>query len=137
VNPGNEILHAAGWIHTKVGTLGGLVTGAFLDVVPKDVALPAVRYHVQNPSDVTVVEGTRVITNIDWLIVVVREGLGVAALIPLADALDVALHQQQGTIDGYHIECVRREPFNMLEPDDSGVQYRHAGGIYRTIVGPT
>lgn len=137
MDPGNEILHASGFLHSQVGNLGGFVSGAFLDVIPKDVALPAVRYHVQNPEDVTVVEGTRVIVNIDWLVVVVREGLGVAALIPLADALDLSLHQQEGDIDGYHIACVRRSPFNLLEADDSGVQYRHTGGIYRTIVAPT
>lgn len=137
MGPGAEYLSAAKWIDAQIGTLGGQVSGAFLDLIPEEVDLPAVRFHMQTPSDVNVVEGVRVLVNIQWLIVVVRKGLSVAAIVPIAAALDTALHRQNGTADGYRIECVRLEPFSMVEPDDSGVQVRHAGGLYRTIVGPT
>lgn len=137
MGPGDEIFPAAKWIRAQVGNLGGTISGAFLDVIPENAGLPAVRYHVQAPQDITVVSGTRVMTRILWLVVVVRQGLEVAPLVPIANALDAALHEQNGVADGYRIECVRQEPFNMMEPDDSGVQMRHAGGIYRTIVAPT
>jgi len=137
VGPGADYLAAAKWIHTKIDTLGGTISGAFLDLIPEFADLPAVRYHVQNPSDITTVPGERVLVNIVWLVVVVRQGLEVAPIVPLAAALDVALHKQNGVADGYRIECVRLEPFSMIEPDDSGVQMRHAGGLYRTLVGPT
>ena len=134
---GNEVFPAAKWIRARIGNLGGSISGAYLDLIPAEVALPAVRYHVQTPSDKSEVAGERILVTIDWLIVVVNKGLSVAAIVPIAAALDVALHQQGGVADGYKIDCTRREPFSMIEPDDSGVQYRHAGGIYRTIVGPT
>lgn len=134
---GADYLAAAKWINAQVGDLGGTISGAFLDLIPEAEDLPAVRYHLQNPSDVTVISGERVLVNLAWLVVVVREGLEVAPLVPLAAALDVALHEKNGFADGYRIECVRLEPFSMIEPDDSGVQMRHAGGLYRTIVGPS
>lgn len=137
MQPGYEVYPAGKWIKAQIGDLGGTISGAFMDMIPAEVALPAVRYHVQNPSDTTVVSGERVLVNIAWLVVVVRKGLEVTPLVPIANALDLALHERNGVADGYRIECVRLEPFSMIEPDDSGVQLRHAGGIYRTIVGPT
>lgn len=133
---GWEVGPAAKWIKAQVGNLGGSINGVYLDLIPQDVDLPAVRFHVQDSSDVRVINGKRVITNIIWLIVVVRKGLEVAPLVPIAALLDTALSAQSGIVDGYHIACVREGPFSMLEPDDSGVQYRHAGGLYRTLVGP-
>lgn len=137
MNPGADYFAAVKWLDAKIADLGGLVSGAYLDLIPPDVGLPAVRYHMQNPADVSAVAGERIIVNINWLVVVVRKGLAVAPIVPIAAALDIALHRQNGVADNYRIECVRLEPFSMIEPDDSGVQYRHAGGIYRTIVAPT
>lgn len=137
MQPGADLLAGARWIHETVGNLGGSVSGTYLDLIPEKAALPAVRYHVQAPSDVSVVSGERVLVNVSWLIVVVREGLEVAPLVPIVAALDQALHEKNGVADGYRIECIRLAPFNLIEPDDSGVQVRHAGGIYRTLIGPT
>lgn len=137
MDAGADYLSAAKWIAAQVGNLGGTISGAFLDLIPEEAALPAVRFHVQAPADRSVVSGERVLVDIHWLVVVVRQGLEVAPLVPLAAALDQALHLQEGVADGYKVECVRLAPFAMVEPDDSGVQMRHAGGTYRTLVGPT
>jgi hypothetical protein len=132
----NEMLIASKWIHSTIGTLSSSISGAYLDLIPRDVALPAVRYTVRFATDTMPVDGTRILSRIDWLIVVVREGLEVAPLVPIANALDGALHGVTGTADDLRIVCTRLEPFGMIDPDDkTGTQYRHVGGIYRTLVG--
>jgi hypothetical protein len=134
----NEVLIASKWIHSTVGTLGNTISGAYLDMIPKDVALPAVRYTIRFATDTMPIDGTRILVQLDWLVVVVREGFEVAPLVPIANALDGALHGATGTADGLRIDCTRVEPFGMIEPDDkTGTQYRHVGGIYRTVVGST
>lgn len=132
----NEILITSKWLHSTIGTLGDKISGAFLDLIPKDASLPAVRYNVQLATDTMPIDGERVLVQIDWLIVVVREGLEVAPLVPIANALDSALHGATGISDNLRIVCTRREPFGMLEPDvKTGSHYRHIGGLYRTVVG--
>lgn len=131
----NEELHCAEWIVSRIEA--DTTLEAYFEMIPDTVVLPAVRFHVQARNDNRGLgtPASRIITTIDWLIVVVREGLGVAALVPLADALDNALHGKDGTVTGLQVlKCIRVEPFTLLEVLDSGVQYRHAGGLYRTIV---
>lgn len=131
----NEELHTTKWIVSQVESNTSMQ--AYFEVIPAGKPLPAVRFHAQARNDARGV-GTpagRILTTIDWLVVVVNEGLGMASLVPLADDLDDALHNQSGQADSVLIlECIRLEPFSLLEPLDSGVQYRHAGGLYRTIV---
>lgn len=130
----NEHLVASKWLSSTIGTLSGTVSGAFLDLIPKEVDLPAVRYSAVFADDTMPIDGTRVLVQIEWQVLVVREGLEVAPLVPIANALDGALHGATGTADGLRIDCTRENPFQMLEPDDDGVQYRHVGGVYRTVL---
>lgn len=133
---GNEVLIASKWLHSTIGTLSGSVSGAYLDLIPEGVSLPAIRYNMQVATDTMPIDGTRVLVQIDWLVVVVREGLEVSPLVPIANALDGVLHGATGTSDNLRIDCTRRQPFGMIEPDDkTGTHYRHVGGIYRTLVG--
>lgn len=151
----NDELHTAVWLvsHLEADTgPGGLfdpardpdLSGAFFEVIPPDRPLPAVRFHVQARSDVrgAAKASTRIMTQIDWLVVCVFEGRGVSKMIPYVDALDARLGGDQGTngstSDLWVLSCFRLEPFNMFEPSgsESGVQYRHTGGLYRTIVQP-
>lgn len=131
----NEHLVAAKWIRATIGTLSGTITGAYLDIIPEGVSLPAVRYSAMASTDTMPIDGTRVLVEIDWMVLVVRQGLEVAPLVPIANALDGALHGAQGIADNLRIDCTRRSPFEMLEPDDDGIQYRHVGGVYRTLIG--
>lgn len=132
----NEVLITSKWLHSTIGDLGGYISGAFLDLIPQGASLPAVRYNVQLATDTMPIDGERILVQIDWLVVVVREGLEVAPLVPIANALDGALHGATGTSDGLRIVCTRREPFGMIEPDGkTGAHFRHVGGIYRTVVG--
>jgi len=142
----DEDLHAGEWIvsHLEGDTgVGGLfdpakpepLAGVYRDLIPADKDLPAIRFQLQNPHDVRTVGQARVLVRLDYLIVVTREGHAVAPLVPLADRVDELLHRANGSTSTLTIyECTRLQPFHLLEPDDSGVQYRHAGGIYRTMV---
>lgn len=142
----NEDLHAGAWI---VATLegdtgpGGLfdparsekLSGVFRDAIPSDKDLPAIRFHLQNSADVAEVGQDRIMARLEWLVVVVREGLGIAPIVPFADRVDTLLHKASGETTAVRVlECTRMHPFHLLEPEDSGVQYRHAGGMYRTMV---
>lgn len=136
----NEELATAEWIVSQVendATLASAGVHAYNGVIPDEAGLPAVRFHVQGRLDTrgASTPAARIMTTIDWLIVLVREGLGIAALVPLANALDGALHDKSGSTTAVQIlKCVRLEPFTLLDIGDTGLQYRHAGGLYRTIV---
>lgn len=109
----------------------------YMDLIPQDKELPAVRASVQSRNDVRGIgDGReRIMTQLDWLIVVVREGHLISPMIPYVVALDNALQNKNGTTAKIIVySCVRLEPFSILEPEESGVVYRHAGGVYRTMV---
>jgi hypothetical protein len=146
----NDELHTAEWIVARLESdtgAGGLFdparsykpSGAYFEVVPQDRDLPAVRFHVQARTDIrgAARPAHRIISTIDWLIVVITEGNGLMKMVPLADALDTRLQEATGeTSTILVLSCVRIEPFTLFEESDSGVHYRHAGGLYRTIVQP-
>lgn len=138
-------LHVGAWIVARLegavgpGNIQALISGAYRDVIPAGKALPAVRFHVQAPHDVrgSARASARIMTMIDWLIVVVNKGAGIAPLVPVADALDQRLHDSNGETSAIEVlQCIRLEPFGLLEVEDSGDHYRHAGGLYRTIARP-
>ena len=133
-----EEYHTAEWLLSQIEAIAAPnALQAYMDLIPAGADLPAVRMAVQSRHDVRGVgdERERIMTRLDWLIVVVREGHLISPLLPYVVALDNALHNKSGsTASVVVLSCVRLEPFSLLEPEDSGVQYRHAGGIYRTMV---
>lgn len=141
-NP-NEVYEAGKWLQATMegdSTLDGMTNGAYMDSVPEDVKLPAIRYHVQGAQQVRGVgpgHKSRIMTRIDWLVVVMHEGHMIAPLVPIVMRLDTILDGATGSTALANIDsCVMTEPFQLLETDKSGVQVRHAGGIYRTVVIP-
>lgn len=146
----NEIYECAKWLETTLKAdngVGGLfhagaqqVNGAYMDLIPEDVKLPAIRFHVQAQSTVRGVGPghiARIMTDLLWLIVVVREGHEIAPIVPIVSRLDTVLDGMNGSTSLVNVQsCVLVEPFQLLETDKSGVQVRHAGGLYRTIVVP-
>lgn len=146
-----EVYECAEWIKATLENdagLGGLfevgnpmVNGVYMDMAPEDAVLPVIRYHVQASKHVRGVgpdPDARIMTDILWLIVVMNEGHLISPLVPIVTRLDQDLDGQSGTSTNATIlSCVMEEPFQLLETDKSGVQVRHAGGLYRTIVVPT
>lgn len=135
-------LHTAEWIVATIesdATIMGMISGAYFGLIPPDVTLPAVRFHVQVPHDVrgTGTPAQRIMTQLDWVIAAVTEGRLLSGLVQIADRLDTLLDNVNGeTATLSVLSCVRLEPFSMVEEEDTPVGYRHAGGIYRTIVQP-
>lgn len=137
---GAEDIKTGEWLKDVLSAqIGNAVSGYYFGVVPEEAELPAIRFHVQGQVDVRgATRGTqRILTRLDWLVVVVNSGLALAPLVPIVVGIDQALHEQTGETDEIEVEsCVRLEPFNLL-PDDAlaGQQYqRQAGGLYRTMV---
>lgn len=139
----NELLECAAWIETMLTTAAGpgdiqtLITGAFLGQIPDDQDLPAIRFHSTYPFDVRGVgnPSARIMVQIDWQVFAVTKGLPVAPLVPLANGVDQRLNKATGTTATISIlSCVRMYPFHLLERTDTGEHFRHAGGVYRTIV---
>jgi hypothetical protein len=127
----NDELHVAEWLVKRIED--DTTLEAYADIIPSVESLPAARFQVQARHDVRGVGTHRIITEIDWLVVVTKEGHSIAPLVPLADSIDQALHDQTGATSTIQVlSCVRVEPFTLLEVGDGGVYYRHAGGIYRT-----
>lgn len=132
-----EEYHTGEWLRQKIEGISTPPMQFYMDLIPADKPLPAVRASVQSREDVRGVGDARerIMTRLDWLIVVVREGHLISPLIPYVVALDNALQNMNGTTPTIVVySCVRLEPFSILEPEESGVVYRHAGGVYRTMV---
>lgn len=132
----SELLHIDVWLKAKLEAAPGLdvpddISGAFQGVVPANRSLPAVRFHAQSPgSDVTVINGVRVWADPLYLVAAVVEGSPVP-LLPLADAIDSALHRASGETSTIRVlSCVREAPYQLTEVSD-GRTFRHAGGMYR------
>ena len=139
----NELLECAGWLENRLTTAAGpgniqtLISGAYLGQIPDEVDLPAVRFTSVLPLDIrgAARASHRIMVQIDWMIVVVTKGLAVAPLVPLANALDLRLDNVNGSTAALSVlSCVRLYPFHLLERTDTGEHFRHAGGVYRTIV---
>src|SRR5687768_13175095 len=120
-----EEYHTGEWIRQQVEAVAAPTAMQFyMDLIPADRDLPAVRGSVQSRHDVRGVgdERERIMTRLDWLIVVVREGHLIAPILPDAVALDNALHNKTGSRAKIIVlSCVRLEPFSLLEEVVSGV----------------
>jgi len=142
----NEEVHTAEWIVSRLESdtgAGGLFdpaaalkpTGVYYQLIQEGRELPAIRFHIQDSRDIRIIGSERILVRLDWYVLLVNEGLEVAPLLPLVDRLDTRLHKASGETSTLRVEaCLRINPFSIIEPDDSGVQYRHVGGVYRTMV---
>jgi hypothetical protein len=130
----DELLESGKWINQQIEAHTSLQ--AYMDLIPDDVELPAVRYVSTFPHDTRVIgSNPRVLTKVDWLVVVINRGHSVAALVPLVNAVDAALENQSGsTTAAIILACQRLNPFALMETDRTGAIFRHAGGVYRTTV---
>lgn len=58
-----------------------------------------------------------------------------AAAGSIDSAIDDALHKQTLTVSGWtNIKCMRETDINFVEQNSGGVNYFHAGAIYRIII---
>jgi hypothetical protein len=136
VNPSEY--ECGAWIKatlTSAGVVGpdALATDAYLDVVPSEAELPAVRFSVEQRKD-TRTNGQHIaVSVIRFLVVGLSDGHAVASASELADAIDSALHRASGQHGSTRIlACTRVEPFAST-PHENGHTYRLGGGTYEIV----
>jgi len=113
-------------------TLTGLgITGVYVDVAPESASFPCIVIGQQTARDVMVVGAYRIFENLLFLVRAVGQTQSYAALASAASRIDALLHRQSGSgADGTTWGCVREQSFRLAEVQ-SGVQYRHSGGVFR------
>jgi hypothetical protein len=112
-------------------SLLGTNAGAFAEVIPNDVVLPAVRYSFVQGSDTTTMDGDRILTRILYRVAVVGKGPSPAGIVAAVARMDQLLHRQTGSTAVLTIaSCVREEPYRFTEVQDQEI-YTHSGGLYR------
>lgn len=111
--------------------VGGRIYGY---LAPQDAAVPYVIYSYQRGHDVFGVGTARIMAHTAYQVKVVGQTKSFVALETIANRLDIVLQGASGSVvDGEILACVREQPISYVETD-SGVQYRHLGGLYRIIV---
>ncbi|HXF08991.1 MAG TPA: DUF3168 domain-containing protein [Candidatus Acidoferrales bacterium] len=115
-------------------TLNGLVNGRIYGyLAPQDAALPFVLYSHQSGVDVRGVGPTRIMVGFIYQVKAVGQGPSFAPLQPIADRIDTLLQGASGSVvDGLVLACVRESTVAFVEVE-SGVQYRHLGGLWHII----
>lgn len=111
----------------------GLSTRIYLDVAPKDAVLPVIVYQCQDqPRDVRGVGTFTVMVDTLYLVKVISKGVDNATNADVAKVIHTAMTSSNGSSvgDGAVLTSVRERAFKLAE-FESGVQYRHLGGIYR------
>lgn len=134
-----ELPYIDRWLVTKLeadAALMAAVTGVWSDRIPAGEELPAVRFQEQGSVDVGTLNGTRVMVNALYLVVVTVEGADYGPAVPAANRLDEVLHRtagDQGNVGQlWVLQCWREAPYRMPEADGE-VEYRHLGGFFRIL----
>jgi hypothetical protein len=128
---------AAAFLKDKIETaLGGSISGAFLDLIPQEAALPAVRFSFMS-RDNTMTNGQAIVISrlrAQVLAVAVGEPGDVE---PIATSLVNALHKSSGLAPGglaTVLACTFLEPLTMTERDRGGSIVRHGGGVFEVVL---
>jgi hypothetical protein len=129
---------AGEWIRATLeaaGVIGSdaLATGAFLDVIPGEARLPAVRFGVQARNDVRTNSQHIAVSKWDFLVLGCVEAHNVADSSALAKAIHAALHRANGRTDNLRVvACTRTSTFSFTSKE-AGKLFRLGGGVYEII----
>lgn len=111
----------------------------FADLGPEgDYLGPFVVLTLQSAEDVQATPAARVVTAVTVLVRVTTEGSVVDG--STAAMVDEALHGTRDTTDptpGRVHDCRRLQAIRYAEREATGRVWRHEGGIYRLLIGPT
>jgi hypothetical protein len=131
-----EELEMGRWIRATVmhdAALMGMVSGAYPELIPNDVSLPAVRYDFLQGTDFIVVNGVRIMTTCVFRIVVTGKGPSPAPIVAAVARMDELFRRTQAanaTPVITLLSCVRQEPFHFTEVQDQNI-FTHVGGLYQ------
>ena len=113
------------------------VTRVYADIAPQGTPFPYILMTNTDPGqDVMVTGAIRVMTNAIWVVRGVAQGSQYSATLKqIADRIDALLHRKEGAISGggMIVASYREQPFRLPETTN-GINYRHLGGQYRTLV---
>ena len=131
-----ETVVAERFIATKLladGQLTAIVgQRVYAYLAPAGATFPYVVFQLQAPSqDVRGVGPVRVMSDLLYAVKVIGKDQAFSALEAAANRITSVLHAASGAVTGGTVvACVREYPLSYLEID-SGVIYRHLGGIFR------
>ena len=133
-----ELLRIDQWLYATLNgdaTLMALVSGVHNAIATQGAALPYVVFNFQGGGDVRGVGPTRIMSSALYQVKAVGGGASYAPLKAAVDRMDLLLQGASGSVtDGWIYSCVREQPIAFYETTPGGVQYRHAGGLYRIVV---
>ena len=135
----NELVRADLWLKTFLeadATLMSQVNGVYSDAFPERVAMPIIRFNIQDQDDVMPIGMHRIITYATYLVRAITRGPDWDEASALADLIDLRLHRASGSGTGIYVqEVYRTEPF-VMTTIEGGDMYRHAGGQYHLSIQP-
>ncbi len=137
-----ETVRTEAWLYgllTADSELTTLVDSrVYSGAAPQGATLPYVIISHQSGRDVLGVGTTRIMSHLTYLVKAVGQCQSYVTLEPIADAIDKTLHGASGEVAGLNgagaelLACTRTMTVAYAELD-SGVQYRHLGGLYRIV----
>jgi len=132
-----EYSEAAAWLTATLTGISGMTGGVQEHPAAELSTYPLVTFSEQAWTDVSVINGHRVWSELLFLVTAISKGESTLALKAIATEIDNRLHRASGTTtDGQIIESIRQGGFQTSEVDN-GVSYRRLGGFYQLIVQPT
>ena len=116
---------------TLMGLLGNDPSRVVGYLAPEGTPEPFVVFQHQASSDMMVVNGQRIWSNLVYVVKVVDRGESFSQAWDIAQRVDAVLHRASGTVStGEVLECVRERLIAYVEHDGKEM-YRHVGGVYR------
>jgi hypothetical protein len=129
-------LEAGRWVKAQVeAACDDRINGAFLDIIPENVNMPAVRYEVYTREDVRTSDQHIVWSRIVMRVFVTIQGERITPwMLTIAADIHACLHKNRGeTTNARIVACTRLEPYGRTEQAGAEV-FRHAGGLYEILV---
>lgn len=126
------------WLYQNLASDATLISSVgtrfYADEAPSD-AFPYVQWTYLSGREVQGHNANTIFINTLYLVKAVGKTRAYGSVDPLATRLNELLHKKgSDTVAGDHIfSCVREETYRLAETE-SGVSYRHLGGIYRILV---
>lgn len=124
------------WLYSVLSgdaALAGLVSDRISGTLsPELLDTPYVTFLMQASRDVSAVNGIRISTDNLYIVKGVAQTSTWDDLIPIANRIDALVHRTGGVVSfgGGSLTSTREMTFQQAEVD-SGLQYRHLGGIFR------
>jgi len=131
---GAEVVLGYDWLQATLladSGVNAITTDIFQDRAPSTAAYPFIVIQNQLATDVMGVGTARIITDTSFIVKSIAQSETYTSLIPLSEAIDLALHGTTGSLSGGSVfACVREESFRFSETED-GDHFKHLGGVYK------